>query len=207
MSTIVSIRRAPRPSPVAQLLPRLLAAGIAAAALVLSARAITQVAAGEAPLEHSFVPPEVAWLVPVVVDGTVVTALAVAWLRRRGGWRTQWLPALIAVLTLALSVSVNLARVAPHLVAVDDLYTVLAVVPPLALASAIYLGFAAAWTPRAASVPGASALRRADTDNGIASDAQDTPGPADELGAQGAAGPQKDPDDRPAHARATHVDG
>jgi hypothetical protein len=80
------------------------------------------------------VPPHLAWLVPVVIDGGIICASVVIWANAQLGQRRELLPFAIVTALVAMSVVVNTAHAADNLLA-----KVIAALPPLVLLGTLEL--------------------------------------------------------------------
>lgn len=87
------------------------------------------------------VAPELAWAIPLALDGLIVVGSAVAWLESLRGGRWHPFPVVLVLVAGALSVAANVA----HADGADPLARALAAVPPVALLAAVELG---AWQLR-----------------------------------------------------------
>lgn len=110
-------------------LPSLCAVVVAAASFALSYVALRDVAA-----RLDAVPPYLAFLVPVVVDGGIIAGSAIIWEASHGARRRQLFPYFFVGVLVAMSVTMNIAHAGP-----TPLAKVIASLPPLVLLGAIEL--------------------------------------------------------------------
>lgn len=102
---------------------------VAAASFALSFVALRDVAA-----DTEAVPANLAWLVPIVIDGGVMCASAVIWAAAAMGQRRQKFPFFVVFVLVAISVVVNSAHAGPSILA-----KVIAALPPLVLLATLEL--------------------------------------------------------------------
>lgn len=121
--------------------PKLAAAVVAAATARLSFVATTAVAAGRPGLTVGAVAARDAWLVPLVIEGTMVAAGAVAWSRRRRPARQRVYPWAVMAAGMLVSVVVNVAHVAGGQVPAWMTTVGLALLIPPALLASLHLAF------------------------------------------------------------------
>ena len=112
-----------------QVIPTASALAVAAASFALSYVALRDVAART----HA-VPANLAWMVPVCVDGAVLAASATAWAGSLRGKRMDPIALLVAGTLLTLSVAVNISHAGPSAMA-----KTLAAVPPVSLLACLEL--------------------------------------------------------------------
>jgi hypothetical protein len=117
-------------------LARLGLAVIAVVTFITSFDAVSAVGAA-----RGAVSAELAWAIPLALDGLIVVGSAVAWLESLRGGRWHPFPVTLVAVAGALSVAANVA----HASGTDPLARALAAVPPVALLAAVELG---AWQLR-----------------------------------------------------------
>lgn len=100
----------------------------AALAVALASFALSYVALRDVAARSHAVPQNLAFLLPVCVDGAVLAASATAWANSLRGKRMDPIALIAAVTLLSLSVAVNMAHAGPSVMA-----KTLAAVPPLTL--------------------------------------------------------------------------
>lgn len=125
---------------------------VAAAVARLSFVATSSVAAGEPPVTTGAVAAGDAWLVPVVVEGMMVAAAAVARARRHLPLRAKVYPWAVMAVGMAAAAVVNVAHVAAASVPADLTNVGLALVLSPALLASLHLAFG--HTPTAPGHPG-----------------------------------------------------
>jgi hypothetical protein len=118
---------------------RLVRVGLAVIALVTFVTSFDAVSAVGA--ARGAVSAELAWAIPLALDGLIVVGSAVAWLESLRGGRWHPFPVALVMIAGALSVAANVA----HASGTDPLARALAAVPPVALLAAVELG---AWQLR-----------------------------------------------------------
>lgn len=112
-----------------RVLPTTSALVVAAASFALSYVAIRDVAA-----EIGAVPPHLAWLVPVVIDGGIICGSVVIWANAQLGQRRELFPFAVVTALVIVSVVVNASHAAA-----TPLAKVIAALPPLVLLATLEL--------------------------------------------------------------------
>lgn len=112
-----------------RVLPSLSALLVASASFALSYVALRDVAS-----EVEAVPPHLAFLVPVVIDGGVICGSVVIWANAQRGGRKELFPFFIVAALVVMSVVVNTAHAGPA-----PLAKVIAALPPLVLLATLEL--------------------------------------------------------------------
>lgn len=136
-----------------RVLPTTSALIVAAASFALSYVAIRDVAA-----DIGAVPPHLAWLVPVVIDGGIICASVVIWANAQLGQRREPFPFAVVSALVVVSVIVNASHAAA-----TPLAKVIAALPPLVLLATLEL-VAASYR----SVQRAEAQARSETEVAVA---------------------------------------